>query len=77
MTNRANGIGSVYQVRSGRWIAALNELNNFIESKNIDYKKVKVLTGLIFINIAALHHYQYSNLLFILGQEYLSESLLD
>jgi choline kinase len=54
-----------------------NELNNFIESKNFDYGKVKVLTGLIFINIAALHHYPYSNLLFILGQEYLSESLPD
>ncbi len=41
MTNRANGIGSVYQVRSGRWIAALNELNNFIESKNFIIKKLK------------------------------------
>jgi hypothetical protein len=54
-----------------------NELYDFINRKNFDYKKVQVLTGLIFINIAALHHYPYSNLLFILGQEYLSESIAD
>lgn len=52
-----------------------NELYDFINRKNFDYKKVQILTGLIFINISALHHYPYSNLLFILGQEYLSESL--
>ena len=54
-----------------------NELYDFIERKNLNYKKVQILTGLIFINIAPLHHYPYSNLLFILGQEYLSDSLID
>ena len=43
------------------------------KSNNYDVKKLKVLTALIFLNIAALHHYPYSFLLFSLGKK----SLLD
>ncbi|WP_293749407.1 phosphotransferase [uncultured Paraglaciecola sp.] len=42
-----------------------------------DYKKVKLLTALIFLNIAALHHYPYSLLLFYLGKQMLHEHLND
>jgi len=41
---------------------------NYINEKGFDYKKVEMLTFLIFLNIAALHHYPYSLLLFYLGK---------
>lgn len=40
----------------------------YINRKDFDYKKVEILTSLIFLNIAALHHYPYSSLLFYLGK---------
>ena len=43
----------------------------WIENNGYDYKKVKLLTALIFLNIAALHHYPYSLLLFYLGKDML------
>jgi hypothetical protein len=42
---------------------------------NYDPKKVKVLTALIYLNIAALHHYPYSLLLYGLGKKILKEEL--
>ena len=41
---------------------------DYIEKNNFDYNKVEMLTSLIFLNIAALHHYPYSSLLFYLGK---------
>jgi len=38
-------------------------------------KKVRVLTALIFLNIAALHHYPYSLLLYGLGKKMLHNEL--
>jgi aminoglycoside phosphotransferase (APT) family kinase protein len=40
-----------------------------------DLKKVRVLTALIYLNIAALHHYPYSLLLYGLGKKMLKEAL--
>ena len=37
---------------------------------NYDVKKIKILTSLIFLNIAPLHHYPYSLLLYALGKRY-------
>ena len=45
------------------------EFIGFLKEKNFDIKKVHILTALIFINIAPLHHYPYSELLFYLGKE--------
>lgn len=42
-------------------------------SKGYNALKVKVLTALIFLNIAALHHYPYSLLLYALGKKMLNE----
>lgn len=39
--------------------------------ENYDKRKVLVLTALIYLNIAALHHYPYGNLLFALGKSML------
>ncbi len=48
---------------------------NFLRESGYNIKKVEILTALIFLNIAALHHYPYSELLFYLGKTSLSEAL--
>lgn len=45
----------------------------WIESQGYDYKRVRLLTALIYLNIATLHHYPYSLLLFYLGKNMLNE----
>lgn len=42
-------------------------------SNGYDRRKVSVLTALVFLNIAALHHHPYSLLLFALGKKMLHE----
>jgi thiamine kinase-like enzyme len=50
-------------------------LCEWIKENNYDLKKVRVLTALIYLNIAALHHYPYSLLLYGLGKKMLSNEL--
>ena len=50
-------------------------LNAWIRENGYDLKKVKVLTALIYLNIAALHHYPYSLLLYGLGKKMLKDEL--
>ena len=50
---------------------------SWLEAQGHDTKKVWVLTALIFLNIASLHHYPYSLLLFALGKSMLSKELSD
>ena len=47
----------------------------WIKKNGYDIKKVRLLTALIFLNIAALHHYPYSLLLFGLGKSMLNDIL--
>ncbi len=49
--------------------------NNWIQENTYDLKKVRVLTALIFLNIAALHHYPYCILLYGLGKKMLKDEL--
>ena len=52
--------------------------NYYIEwiiKNGYDLKKVKTLTALVYLNIAALHHYPYSLLLFALGKDLLNKIL--
>jgi len=49
--------------------------NQWIEENGFDLKKVRVLTALIYLNIAALHHYPYSLLLYGLGKKMLLTEL--
>lgn len=42
-----------------------------------DVKKVKILTALIYLNIAALHHFPYVLVLYALGKQMLYDSLYD
>jgi len=48
-----------------------NFFYEFIQNQGFDLNKVKILTALIYLNIAALHHHPYSQLLFYLGKNML------
>lgn len=52
-----------------------NYYYKWLEENGYDVKKVKVLTAIIFLNIAALHHYNYCELLYALGISMLNEIL--
>jgi len=47
----------------------------WLAEKGYDVKKVRLMTALIFLNIAALHHYPYVLLLYGLGKQMLHDSL--
>ena len=47
----------------------------WLKDNNYDVKKVKILTALIYLNIAALHHYPYCHLLYNLGKTMLYDNL--
>ncbi len=47
----------------------------WIKENGYDQKKVVTLTAIVFLNIAALHHYPYSLLLFALGKKMLNEAI--
>lgn len=48
---------------------------SWLDTEGYDRKKVWVLTALVYLNIAALHHYPYSQLLFALGKTMLFKEL--
>lgn len=50
---------------------------SWLEAQGYDTRKVWVLTALIFLNIAPLHHFPYSLLLFALGKSMLNKELSD
>lgn len=47
----------------------------WLQNNGFDVKKVKTMTALIYLNIAALHHYPYSLMLMALGKEMLQKTL--
>ncbi len=47
----------------------------WLKNNNFDIKKVNILTGLIFLNIAPLHHHPYSIFLYFLGKKILLKEL--
>jgi NDP-sugar pyrophosphorylase family protein len=52
-----------------------SQLDAYIRSKNLDLKKVKILVGMIYINMSPLHHYPFDKMLFALGSEILQREL--
>lgn len=60
-------------LRKQNLVACENYFKEWIQENGYDYKKVQLLTALIYLNIATLHHYPYSLLLFYLGKEMLFE----
>ena len=49
----------------------------WLEKNNLKKKRVDLLTSLIFLNIAPLHHYPYNMFLFNLGKIMLQKTLND
>lgn len=47
----------------------------WVQAQGLDAHRVRVITALIFLNIAALHHNPYSLLLFALGKDMLADAL--
>ncbi|MCP4049678.1 MAG: hypothetical protein GY730_03115 [bacterium] len=54
-----------------------NYFKEYVVKKGYDLQKVEIITALIFINIAPLHHYPYSLLLFYLGKDMLFNLIKD
>jgi hypothetical protein len=52
-------------------------LLEFVESNGLDYKKVQVLTSLIWLNMAPLHHHPFDLFLFNFGKLNLWRALAD
>lgn len=50
-------------------------LYDFVKKNNLSLYKVEILTSLIFLNIAGLHHYPYSIFLYYLGKFNLHKAL--
>jgi NDP-sugar pyrophosphorylase family protein len=61
--------------RKNSLIDCQHVLEDWVKSKQLSWQKVQLLTALIFLNIASLHHYPYSNLLFYLGKSRLQKFL--
>ena len=61
--------------RKNSLINCQSVLKDWVQSKQFSWQKVQLLTALIFLNIASLHHYPYSNLLFYLGKSRLQKLL--
>ncbi|AQL29798.1 MULTISPECIES: nucleoside-diphosphate-sugar pyrophosphorylase [unclassified Prochlorococcus] len=52
-----------------------NYFNNWLNNNTYSSRKVYLLTSLIYLNIAGLHHYPYSELLFSLGKSMLYKNI--
>lgn len=48
---------------------------DFVSRAGYDWRKVQIMTYLIYLNIAALHHYPYSHMLYYLGKSGLHKCL--
>jgi len=62
------GIVSFDILRNQKLVECEKIFKDFVVSSGYDYYKVELLTALIYLNIAALHHYPYSEFLFYLGK---------
>ena len=64
-----------YILCNSKLIKCKEILKKFIIQEGFDYKKVEVLTSLIWINMAPLHEYPFNKFLFNFGRENLQESI--
>jgi len=55
-------------LRKHELVESTKVLQDFIQVKNLDYKKVQVLTSLIWLNMAPLHHHPFDLFLFNFGK---------
>jgi len=55
-------------LRKHELVESSRVLREFIQANNLDYKKVQVLTSLIWLNMAPLHHHPFDLFLFNFGK---------
>jgi len=48
---------------------------DYLISNDLNIKKIKILTGLIFLNMAPLHHKPFNFILFALGMQTIHENI--
>ena len=60
-------------LRKHNLVECENYFKEYIIEKGFDYTKIEMLTAIIFLNIAPLHHFPYSSLLFYHGKVKLHE----
>ena len=66
----------VYNFKRKKILKAVeNQFRIWCTDKNYSFSKVKILTAIIFLNIASLHHYPYSLFLYALGKDMLKKEL--
>lgn len=58
-------------------ILAQDAFFSFLKENSFDVRKVKILTALIFLNIAPLHHDPYNHMLYYLGKLQLYSALME
>ncbi len=51
-------------------------LKSFIENKNLSWKKIQIITALIWINMAPLHHHPFDKFLYYYGRYHLWRALI-
>ena len=49
-------------------LVSIKLFEEWVKLKNYNFKKIKIICGLVYLNIAALHHNPYSIFLFYLGK---------
>lgn len=54
--------------RLQRLVECEQQFDDYLQQHGYDRKKVRILTALVFLNIAALHHHPYCLLLYGLGK---------
>lgn len=53
----------------------INYYREYLIKKKIDFTKVRIITGLIFLNMSPLHHHPFDKLLYLYGKYYLQKHL--
>ena len=59
----------IISVNSSKFLKESKKIfDNFIKIKNFDNKKIEILTGIIFLNMAAMHHEPFDHFIYNLGK---------
>ena len=62
-------------IRNFNHIECEKVFNNWLQGSNFSLKKVNIMTALVFLNIAPMHHFKYDQFLFSLGYYLLNDEL--
>ena len=50
-------------------------LRNYVENEGLDWFKIEMLVGLIYLNMAPLHHFPFDKMLYSLGSSVIHDAL--